>query len=111
MARREYVKGRKRQITDEWKSRVKKRLIDLGRDYRWLEHQVGASSGAISRMLTAQNTSALMEPVCRALEIDPPITEVQNDDEERLVEGFRKMSPAQRAHLLGLLGLVDRSGN
>lgn len=110
-ARREYVKGRKRQLSDEWKSRVKSRLSELGHDYRWLETKIGASSGAVSRMLTAQNTSSLMEAVCSALDIAPPTTEVHNEDELRLVEGFRRMTPEQRAHLLGLLGLVDRNGN
>jgi hypothetical protein len=109
--RREYIKGPRRQLSDEWKSRVKSRLNELGHDYRWLESQIGASSGAISRMLTTQSSSALMEPVCRALGIAPPTTEVHNEDEMRLVEGFRKMTPEQRAHLLGLLGLLDRGGN
>lgn len=109
--RREYIKGPRRPLSDEWKSRVKSRLTALGHDYRWLEGQIGASSGSVSRMLTTQTSSALMEPVCRALGIDPPATEVQSDDELRLVQGFRRMSSEQRAHLLGLLGLVDRSDN
>ena len=109
--RREYPKGRKRQLSDEWKARVRERLTELGRDHRWLEAQIGASSGSISRMLSGQNTSALMEPVCEALGIDPPVAEVQSEDELRLVEAFRRMPPDQRAHLLGLLGLVGRREN
>lgn len=109
--RRVGIKGRKRQLSDEWKSRVKKRLSELGRDHRWLEGEIGASSGSVSRMLTSQNTSSLMQPVCDALGIDPPMTEVQTENELRLVEGFRRMNAEQQQGLLVLLGFADRKDN
>ena len=111
-SRRAYPTGRKQLLSAEFKERVRRRLSELGRDHRWLVEQIGASCGMVTKMLApSQNTSALVGKVCAALGIEPPTTEVHDEAEQRLVETFRKMSPDQRAHLLGLLGLVGRSEN
>lgn len=109
--RRAYPKERKRQLSDEWKQRVRDRLAQLGHDHRWLESEIGSSRGMVTKMLAPrQNTSSLVDKVCAALSLEPPVTDA-TPEELRLVEGFRKMSADQRAHLLGLLGLMPRNEN
>ncbi len=109
--RRAYPKERKRQLSDEWKQRVRDRLAQLGHDHRWLEAEIGASRGMVTKMLAPrQNTSSLVDKVCVALSLEPPVTDA-TPEELRLVQGFRKMTADQRAHLLGLLGLMPRNEN
>ena len=107
--RRQYPKGPKKQLTPEWKALVRARLSLLGHDHRWLEAQLGVGRGMVTRMLSdGQNTSALVDQVCAKLEIPPPMAVTGTAEEVRMVEGYRRMSPDQRRHLLGLLGLLDR---
>ncbi len=111
-ARRAYPSGRKRLLSAEFKDRVRRRLSEIGHDHRWLEEQIDASRGMVTKMLApAQNTSALVDRVCVALGIDPPVVEVQDEAEQRLVDAFRRMTPDQRSHLLGLLAISPKSGN
>lgn len=107
--RKQYPKGPKKQLTTEWKGAVRRRLSTMGHDHRWLEAELGVGRGMVTRMLSAgQNTSALVDQVCALLEIPPPMAVVGTPEEVRMVEGYRKMTPAQQRHLLGLLGLLDR---
>ena len=105
-AMKPYPPERKRPLSDEWKQRVRDRLAEMGRDHRWLEAQIGASRGMVTKMLRpSQNTSALVDRVCEALEIAPPMSEVRSEDEQELVTLYRSMSPEQRRQILGLLKL------
>lgn len=107
--RKPYPKGQKKQLTPEWKVLVRERLSSLGHDHRWLEAQLGVGRGMVTRMLSdEQNTSALVDQVCAALAIPPPLAVAGTAEEIRMVEGYRRMSPDQRRHLLGLLGVLDR---
>lgn len=105
--------GRKRLLTDEFKQRVRQKLDALDKDHRWLEGEIGASRGMVTKMLNPrQNTSALVDPVCRALGIDPPVAEIQGADEQKLVDAYRRMTPEQQRSLIGLLSIArGQSGN
>lgn len=52
-AKRAYPSGRKKLLSDEFKERVRKRLAELNHDHRWLEEQIGASRGMVTKMLPA----------------------------------------------------------
>ncbi len=63
-AKRAYPTGRKRLLSEEFKERVRKRLSELEHDHRWLEEQIGASRGMVTKMLKPQqNTSGRALPV------------------------------------------------
>ena len=109
-SRKPYPLGPKKQATTEWKERVRARLTELGHDHRWLEAQLigrdggGASRGMVTKLLGGkQNTSALVDLICEVLDLDPPVAELNDPDEFRLLEGFRRLGPDQRRHLLGLI--------
>ena len=110
--RRAYPSEKKRQLTAEWKKRVRARLAELDKDHRWLEGRIGASRGMVTKMLAAsQNTSSLVDRVCAALDLTPPL-ETRGDDEEILVTAYRSLEPDQREHILGLLRMLARdAGN
>lgn len=106
--RKQYPKGPKKQLTTAWKVAVRARLAALGRDHRWLEQQIRAGRGMVTRMLSdGQNTSALVDQVCSALEIPPPMAVLGTADEIALVEGFRRLPSDKRDYVLGLLGMLD----
>lgn len=107
--------GPRRQTTEEWKARVRQRLGELGRDHRWLEAQIAgrggrsAGRGSVTKLLSAgDNTSGLVDPICQILGVDPPMAEVNSSQEFALLAAFRQMSPDQRRHLIGLLGLDEK---
>lgn len=110
--RKTYPRGPKKQLTPEWKAAVRARLSELGQDHRWLERQIKAGRGMVTRMLSdEQNTSALVDRVCEVLNVPKPMSEVESPEELVLVEAWRRMTPEGRAHLLGLLGLLPRSSS
>jgi len=91
-------------MSPAWKKLVRDRLTELEHDHRWLEGEIGAGRGMVTKMLSdEQQTSALVVAVCEALGIPMPVAVVEGEDEHRLIEGYRELSPTQRAHLLGLL--------
>lgn len=102
--------GPRRQATEEWKERVRRRLADMGHDHRWLEAQIigrrgqPAGRGAVTKLLApGEHTSGLVDPICQLLGIDPPVAEVSDPEEFRLLAGFRRLPADQRRHLLGLI--------
>jgi len=106
--RKPYERGRKRQLSEAWKQAVRDRLAELGHGHKWLEVQIGAGSGAITKMLQPDHQfSGLVDPVCEFLGIDPPMIafETSSDEERALLDMFREMTADQRQHLLGLLGV------
>lgn len=112
--RKPYPKGPKKQVTAEWKERVRARLVELGHDHRWLEAHIKGpqgrpvSRGMVTKLLgSTQSTSALVDAICDVLGLMPPMAEVSDPDEFTLLEGYRRMSIQQKRHLLGLLGLGD----
>lgn len=111
--RKPYPTGPKKQVTVEWKQRVRDRLNELGHDHRWLEAQLigkdgaGASRGMVTKLLSGkQHTSALVDLICEVLGLDAPVAEINDPDEFALLDGFRRMPAEQRKHLLGLIALA-----
>lgn len=103
--------GRKRQMSDEWKERVRARLAQGDVSHRGIELKIGAGSGTISRMLNAaanQRTSEYVDAVSEALGIALPITETRSADEEAVIARFRALAPADRTAVLRILGLSSR---
>jgi hypothetical protein len=96
-------------MTTAWKEAARRRLEELGKDHRWLESQIGAGRGMVTRMLgSQQNTSALVDAVCRALAIPGPMVEASGPEEERLLELLRTASPEARKLAEAALLLVAR---
>ena len=109
-SRKPYPLGPKKQVTPEWKERVRARLTELGHDHRWLEAQLigrdgaGASRGMVTKLLSGrQHTSALVDLICEVLGLSPPMAVVNDPDEFALLDGYRRLGPDQRRHLLGLI--------
>ena len=102
-SRRAYPDGLKRQMTPAWKDLVRARLGALGRSEMWLEQQLSRGKGTISRMLNEGNTSSLVDPICEILSIPEPLAEVRTADELEMLATFRRLSPAEQAHILGIL--------
>lgn len=92
-------------MTAAWKASVQSRLTEMGRSTHWLEGQIGAGRGQVSRMLAgAQQTSKLVLQVCDTLHIPPP-TIISNDrDEQELVRRFRSMDEEGKRAMLAILG-------
>ena len=101
--------GPKRQMSDEWKERVRAKFARGPDTHRSVEKKIGAGSGTISRMLApSQRTSEYVDAVSAALEIGLPITETRSADEEAMITKFRSLAPADRAAFLRILGLAPR---
>jgi hypothetical protein len=99
--RRPYPKTPKREMTPKWKADVRRTLKELGKDDRWLEAEIGASVGSISKMLK-QHTSSWVEPVTRVLAIQPPVVmamEVDRDLAEAVLSASPEIKRAVRAVL------------
>lgn len=110
--RKAYPTGGKKQVTAEFKERIRAELTALGKDHRWLESQlVGqdgnqASRGSVSKLLgPKQSMSVWVDQICEVLDLAPPVAEVSDPEEHRLLEAYRRLPASQRKHLLGLLGL------
>ncbi len=109
MARR-YATGARREITPEWIARANDALMQRGKGkLRWLEQKAKLARGAASKILSgSQQTSNHLDAISKVLGIEAPPILVENDEEIRLLERFRAMTPRARVHLLGILG-DDRS--
>lgn len=111
-SKRAYPEGRKIQMTSAWKERVKARLVELGKDQLWLEAELKCGKGMVSRLLnSSQQTSKLVEPICRALDIAPPMVEAESDDELEFLEGYRDLQPDEREHLRGIVQSLRKRRN
>lgn len=107
--RRPYPKGAKREMTTAWKERAREKLQELGKTTDWLDAELGVTRGMARKMLgTKQNTSALVDDVCRILEIDPPVLLAQGADEREAIELLRQASPDQRQAIWAILKLVRK---
>lgn len=98
----QYRKGKKLPVTREWVSRVVAALEARHKTFKWLEGELGVSTGTLNRLLHKQASSILVEPVCRILEIDPPI-----DDPDpvyvELIQIIRRWTPEQRLAWIAVL--------
>ena len=107
--RRPYPTEVKREMTAEWKQLAIDKLRELGKNHRWLEAEIGASRGSVTKMLGPdQNTSALVDRVCAALGIPAPTTATDATEQE-LIARYREASPSARAAAVAVLGLAKRS--
>ena len=100
--RKHYIKGAKRELTPEWKTLVKDALTTRGQNQQWLEQQIGAGAGSVSRMLgETANISGLVDDICKVLKIPPP--KVSSPTETRLLDLFRKLDDRQKAAFVEFL--------
>lgn len=107
-------KGRKDQMTPGWKDRVREAMRERGLSHAELEDLIGAGSGAVSRLLApSQNTSVWVVAISEALKLPPPGQE--SEDEQLLLERFRKASAESKRALLqhaaAAAGVADRDDN
>ena len=69
------MRGQKRTVTPEWCARVSAELTRRGKTQQWLEQQIGAGQGSLTAVLhRGIGSSALVDPICKALAIDLPIS-------------------------------------
>lgn len=96
-------------MTPRWKQTVRDRLDEMGKDHRWLEAQLGAGRGMVTRMLgDRQNTSALVDRVCSVLGISGPVAIPLSVAEDEVFDLLRRASDDQRAAVLAILALVKK---
>jgi hypothetical protein len=104
--RRAYPKGAKREMTADWKARARERLAEMGKSADWLDSELKVTRGMVRKMLgPRQNTSALVDDVCRILEIAPPVLRTENAEEQLAMERLRKASEDTRNAVLAILGI------
>ena len=108
---RQYTTGTRRQVTPEWIASVRAALKESGKGLRWLETEAGLAKGAATKILDGQQqTSNHVDAISKVLRLALPATEAEEPDEAELLAIFRAMTPEGKAHLLGLLGVLRRSG-
>lgn len=101
---RAYPTERKKPLPPELKEAIRVRLAELGQSHRWLEDRIGVSRGMVTKMLgPTQNTSALVDRVCAALDIEPPGAEVRSDDELELLAKYRALRQIDRARAAAIV--------
>lgn len=101
--------GRKRQMSEEWKERVRARFASGDITHRQAEAKLGAGSGTISRMLSPkQATSEFVDALSELLGIALPYAETRSADEEAIIAKFRALAPGDRDAVLRILGLAAR---
>jgi hypothetical protein len=106
---RYYTTGTRRQVTPEWIASVRGALHERGKGLRWLETEAGLAKGAATKILDGQQqTSNHVDAISKALGLTVTATVVETADEIELLTMFRKLSPDGRAHLLGLLGALQK---
>jgi bisphosphoglycerate-dependent phosphoglycerate mutase len=108
-SKKPYPTGRKQEMTATWKDRVRARLDELGHDHRWLEERIGAGRGQVTKMLAEkQQTSKMVDAVCRVLDLPPPSIASNDADEQELVRRFREMDNEGKRHVLGIVEMLTR---
>ncbi len=106
---RQYATGTRRQVTPEWIASVRSALKDLGKGLRWLEIEAGLARGAATKILDGkQQTSNHVDAIGKVLGLTLPGTVVEDREEIELLAIFRDMTPEGKAHLLGLLNLLQK---
>jgi hypothetical protein len=106
---RQYATGTRRQVTPEWIASVRNALKDLGKGPRWLEIEAHLARGAATKILDGkQQTSNHVDAISKVLGLTLPATVAEAPEEIQLLALFREMTPNGRAHLLGLLGLIQK---
>jgi len=106
---RQYATGTRRQVTPEWIASVRSALAERGKGPRWIEIEAGLARGAATKILDGkQQTSNHVDAISKVLRLTPPATVVEAPEEIELLTVFRTMTPDGKAHLLGLLGLLQK---
>jgi hypothetical protein len=106
---RQYTTGTRREVTPEWIAGVRNALKELGQGLRWLETEAGLARGAATKILDGQQqTSNHVDAISKALGLTPPAVVAAAPDEAELLAIFRRMTPEGKAHLLGLLHLLQK---
>ena len=108
-----YPGGAKREMTTAWKRAVDQKLLDAGKTRAWLAEELGVDKGAITRMLSdEQQTSSMVDDVCKLLDLPPPTLPISSFDEKNVVEGWRKLNEEDRDQVRRLIDRLrprDRS--
>jgi hypothetical protein len=109
-----YTRGRKMQMTAEWKEQVRAALAEQRWSHQRLEDHLKAGRGQISRMLKPdQNTSVWVAKVSEALRL--PMPGQESPDEATLLANFRAATDeGKRAllqHAAAAAGVAGRSDN
>jgi hypothetical protein len=96
-------------MTPAWKLRVRERLLELGKSPDWLDAELDVTRGMTRKMLgPKQNTSSLVNEVCRVLQIDPPVLHSDDPGDLEAVALLRRARPDQRAAVWAILELIKR---
>ena len=103
-SKRRYPRGDAREMTPEWKAKVREKLEGRGAAAE-LARQLGVDKSLIGRMLSErQQTSKLVDRICELLQIEPPLQPVtdgdKHDELDELVEG---LTEEQRHRALQIL--------
>lgn len=106
-------RGRAREMTPEWKRRVRDELKEQGKDQKWLADETGATEGGISQMLHPDTaTSKYVDITCDKLNLPPPTAPVADErDMEWILRGkqLRAIDPEKYDQMAERLRrLVDR---
>jgi hypothetical protein len=114
--KREYPEGPRRELTDEWRDRVKRKLAENAAKIPPIEptnaaelaRALGADKAGIGRMLLpssnpkAQQTSAWVDAVCDILGIPSPTVAITPDDEEAF-SLIAQLGPREKSAVLDLV--------
>lgn len=103
-------------MTDAWKLSVRQALAKNAtedrapRDQSELAEAIRVHKTAITKMFKAQS-SALVDPICSVLRIDPPM--IENRDADELSTMIGKLDDSQRIKALDILKAVfgDQTGD
>lgn len=98
----QYRKGRKVFITELFKKRMLDRLGEIGKTQQWLEQELGLAKGSVHRLLNSQQSSVIVDPICKLLDIPPPFDHPDPMVCE-MVELFYSAKDSKKAAYLALL--------
>jgi hypothetical protein len=105
-----YSKGKRIQMTDAWKQRVRDRLLEnkrndvAPRNQVELAEMIGAKDKSAITKMFAATSSKLVEPICALLQIPLPMKEQKEPDELELF--IADLPEAKRTKALATLRLV-----
>lgn len=115
-----HPEGDRKEMTAEWKERVRSALRDRGVGEQWLADQIAARRGmrvmkrdTVNKMLRIQHTSALVPDVCAILGLEPPMTAtplVTDEETREAIELLLRATPEVRRSVLVLLQQRFKSG-
>lgn len=96
-----YRTGRKRVVTDYFKSEVIRRLAERGKPHAWLEEQLNLGTGALHQLLKRNKTSIYVDSICEILDIKLP--DEESPEISELIILFESLGESGRAAALAML--------